>query len=232
MLKRLSLTVCLLVALAVAVAGCGSSETASTAASTTASQAATTASQSTGTTKAPETTSKPGPPKISAAAQAKLQSEKETAKRNLEAAVNHTVSPAVAEAVLRKTKRIVKPDTASGVQQRIAEAKRQVERFTGSVPVDQQFTTQEQIQFMTDCEYGKGSHSACKCVLVKQELHSVKTGSKFTGRSLAELLALDFALQQGALFKQATGPVPFPAGGSQRLPLPSGIRQSIKECLS
>lgn len=224
----LRLTLCLLVPLVAAASGCGSSETASTASKSAAVPPA--VNQSPATTKTQTSTTKAAPAQPKSAEQGASKASTEKVKHQLEAAVNHNITPAVAEAVKRKLGSSVKPTNSAAVKRRIEAAKRKLEAITGGVSLEKQFSTQEQLQFMTDCQYGKGSPTVCKCILVKQEMRAATKG-KQVGRALAELLGLDYGLQEGATIQQAAVlGVPFPGGGPQRVQLPSGLRAIVARC--
>ncbi len=219
------LTLCLLVPLAIAASGCGSSETASTASKSAAVPAAVNQS-----TKTQNSTTKTAPAEAKPPVSGASKASTEKVKRQLEAAVNHQIPPAVAEAVKQKLGHPTKPNDSAAVKRRIEAAKRQINAITGAVPLEKQFSSQEQLQFMTDCKYGQGSATVCKCILVKQELRAATKG-KQVGRALAELLGLDYGLQEGATIQQAVVGVPFPGSGPRRIPLPSGLRLVVEQCV-
>jgi hypothetical protein len=224
----LRLTLCLLVPLAVAASGCGSSETASTASKSAA--VPTTVTQNPGTTNTQNGTTKAVPAEPTPLVPGASKASTEQVKRQLEAAVNHKITPAVAEVVKKKLAHPIKLSNSTIVKQRLEAAKRKLEAVTGGVPIEKQFSTQEQLQFMTDCAYGKGSPTVCKCILVKQEMRAATKG-KEVGRALAELLGLDYGLQEGATIQGAVVGVPFPGSGPRRVPLPSGLRLVVERCL-
>lgn len=224
----LRLPLCLLLPLAIAASGCGSSETASTGSKSSAVPPA--VNQSPGTTKTQESTAKATPAEPKPLAPGASKASTEQVKRQLEAAVNHPIAPAVAEVVKKKLAHPIKRSNATTVKQRVEAAKRKLEAITGGVAIDKQFSTQEQLQFMTDCAYGKGSPTVCKCILVKQEMRAATKG-KQVGLALAELLGLDYGLQEGATIEQAVVGVPFPGSGPRRVPLPSGLRLVVEQCL-
>ncbi len=208
MLKPPRLTICLLVALAVVASGCGSAEkTASTNAAGTSASAPSkpspqTASQSTSSTQAQHTTSKAPEPKT---AEAKSKSEQQASKKSAEAAKPKTEA--------------AKPKTEAAAPK--------LEAAAQSVPRKKQYSARTQFIWMKRCETAKGSHLDCECILVKQELAKVETG-----QSLAEILAIEFAMQKGISLEQVLRQgVPFP-GGSQLVHAPAGIRRSINTCLS
>src|ERR1019366_5509393 len=167
----------------------------------------------TGSTEAQHTTSTAGKPKAS---EAKPKGQETTPK---------------GQANTAEAKRLRE---AKAAQKRIEAAKPQA--AAESVPRKKQYSREEQYKFMTLCEKAnKGSHLTCECVLVKQELRKFKTGPRTfeTGRSLAELLALEFALQKGVPLQQSIKQgVPFPGGKTRRIGLPREIEQSVKECVS
>ena len=213
MLEPPRLAICLLIALALAASGCGSTEkAASTSASTsTPNQPSTpTASQGTGSTGAQHTTSK---------------AREQTA---AQATPKHQELSAEAKRHLAEVKERIKQQVAK----RVAEARRELEKkpleaAANTVPLKKQYSVREQFKFVTLCKAAKGSHLDCECVLVKQELLNVETGE-----SLAELLALEYALQQVVSLQEAVHGVPFPGGGTRRVRLPRRIRRTVEECVS
>jgi hypothetical protein len=115
------------------------------------------------------------------------------------------------------------------VEQKIAEKSpiHKLQAAAGAVPRKKQYSIEEQTKFMGLCEKANGgsaSHLKCECVLVKQELRKLETG-----QTLAELLALEFALQQGVSLSKSVHGVPFPHG-KVNVNLPHTIHQSVEEC--
>jgi hypothetical protein len=84
------------------------------------------------------------------------------------------------------------------------------------VPKARQYGSYLSDTFITACQEAKGSHAGCACVVAEQELHY-----KIKGRSVAELLALELALQKGTSFAQAA---------ARSVPLPKGVQQSLELC--
>jgi hypothetical protein len=86
-----------------------------------------------------------------------------------------------------------------------------------------QYPENFQVNFIARCEAAKGSASLCKCVLHKQEFSKEEKG-----QSLAELLALEVALQKGATIPELARPT----GPRPAIPLPAEIRGRLEACYS
>ncbi len=195
MLRPGKFAVCLLVAPAIA-AGCGSSKTASTNKSASVS-AATGASgdtgpqapiQSTGATGATGTGRTTAQHTAAAPRPSALAFEKEAAEKQAAAL---KVSRAVAAAKVKAEEERVKREVASELK---AEETRQSPGFRKEVPKARQFPPEVYRPYFARCEGAKGAIANCECILVKLEL----TNGPEKGQLIAELLAVQLALQKGA----------------------------------
>jgi hypothetical protein len=201
MRKSFHFAICLLVVLAVVASGCGSStKTASTAASASATgnQSPQTVGQSTSSNEAQQT-SKASKPKV-AEVKPKGQGNTAEVKRRgeLKAAKQRAEAKARAEAAKR-----------ARLEAEAAKPQSRKEK-----PYPESFNR----RFIARCEAAKGSPSICACVASKQRLSKVETG-----RALAELLALELALEKGATIEQALG---------HSVPLPKVVRGNLQLCKS
>jgi hypothetical protein len=205
--KPLRMTHCLLVALAVVASGCGSTETASTSTKS--------ASGST-----------PNQPSTQTASQS-------TGSTQAQHTTGTTREPKAAETKPKRQEKAAeaKRQAAQKASKERTEAVKVLEAAGAQVPLKKQYSAQEQIKFMFSCNRtAKSPHLTCECVLVKQELRKIETG-----QSLAELLALNFALSRGVSLHRAVHEgVPFPGASSskRRVRLPHEILLSVEECES
>jgi len=79
-----------------------------------------------------------------------------------------------------------------------------------------------QAKFTATCEAAKGSASQCACILKKQEFSSVEAGL-----SLAGLLALELALEQGTTIQEVARPLP----PQHPVALPGDVRIHLEQCM-
>jgi hypothetical protein len=199
-----------LVALAVVVGGCGSTETATT--STTASaptvaSAPTTTSAST-TASVPTTTTAPAKKRPPTAAQRKSAQEARRHQREAEAAA----AKKAREAKARETREVARRISAK-VKRELAKFKREGKKIkqakpleAAGVPASKRFPKEVQEKFLVSCKAGKATTSSCECLLAKFE---EKKGEK--EHAIAELLFIKVELQEG-------------------FTLPPRVQQPINEC--
>jgi hypothetical protein len=210
MRKPLHLAICLLVAPAVLVSGCGSTRTASTnnTASTSASATAP-ATQSTPTVA--QSTSSKAAQHASKARKPKATKAKPERKQKPAAAKGEQKETAAEAEAYQRYKR--KQEAA-----RRAAARPGLEAAEARLPVKRRYPKDLQGKFMVLCKAAKGSTSSCECIIVKQELNTKLE----IGQTLAELLALEIAFQrEGASLEDIR---------QHRVLSPRVVRRVTREC--
>jgi len=195
-----------LVAVAVAVGGCGSSETASR---TTIASAPTTASAP-ATASAPTTTTAPPTNPSETASQRRSAEEARRHQREAEAAKLKKAREARTKEENEAAHRM-----AVKVKRELAEFKRKGGKVkqnkpleAAGVPQSERFPKEVQYKFLSSCKAGKvpSSSSSCECLLAKFEESKVEME-----HSIAELLFIKVEVEEG-------------------VPLPSKIQQWVDEC--
>jgi hypothetical protein len=184
MLKPLRLAICLLVAPAVVASGCGSTETASTSSTTASTSSTASANAGTSAPKASAQTASQSTSSTAAPDTTKAHEPKAP-----EAKSKHPLEERVAE--LRRKLEHQAP------KKRVEAAKPSAGLSQQQVPLKQRYAEEIQRNFTNLCKAGKGSASSCECLLVRLEVSNVEKG-----QSIAELLAVDEALQRGSSFQE------------------------------
>ncbi len=188
MLKTVQLALGVLVLPAILASGCGSSETSTTTSSsasatvppTTSSTAAT---QSTGATGAQNTTPAPKPAETTPKPKVKI------AVSSLEAAA---LKRKIAELGATKVAELRRK-----VQAKIRAEAEPGPGFNRKVPKARLYPPEIYRPFYAECQTAGGNLASCECIVVHLELTKVEKE-----RSVAELVALELALKQGATVAQ------------------------------
>jgi len=209
MIRLPALAVSLLVTTAVAASGCGSSEHPSTSSTTAANAAPTTASTATTAATAPTTTSTPTIAQSTGAATQPAHTTPPAATAPPETTHKHPIEERVHELERKLREGKLKPASqkpASPVYNQ------------SQVPPKERYPTELQDNFTSLCRAGHGSAATCECILVKLEISAVEKG-----RSVAELLALNVALEKGASMQLIV---------HHGVKLPRRVRADAEQCIN
>jgi hypothetical protein len=190
MRKPLSLAICLLVAPAVLVSGCGSTRTAST------NNTASTSASAPAPAPAPATQSTQTVPQSTSSKAAQHASKARKQKEKV-AAAKREQQEKVAAAMREQKEKAASAEILQRYQRKLEAARRAaarpgLEAAEARLPVKRRYPKDLQGKFMVLCKAAKGSTSSCECIVVKQELNTRLE----MGRTLAELLALEIAFQR------------------------------------
>jgi hypothetical protein len=164
------LVICLLVAAALLVSGCGSAKKAST---------ASTANTNVGTS---------APANVSTVPKGASTKESQHA--------NKAVTPSAAEAKPEQNQTAAAEEIRRHQRQREANERAARTKILGvaeyDVPLNRRYPKELQGKFLRACRAAKGSTSSCECIIARQE-GNLKVER---GQSLAELLALELAFKR------------------------------------
>jgi hypothetical protein len=210
MRKPLHLTICLFVAPAVLVSGCGSTKTAST--NTAVSTSAGTSAPATQSTQAvpPSTSSKATPHPGNAGGTTAGQAKAEPKQKAAEAVPEQKETAAEREAFARHLRKVAADRRRAAIPG--------LEAAEARLPKKRRYPKELQGKFLGLCKAAKGSTKSCECIIVKQELNTKVE----VGQSLAELLALEIAFQrEGASLEDVR---------QRRVPAPRIVRRVTREC--